>query len=280
MPTVPDPLPVVVQRVSALEKEVKELKQVDYSTIILASVRLQVPSVVDEYLGSTLGDMLQKRKIRHEDKDKDSSTGSDQGKKKRKNGKKLESFRKSSAPKESSKGRPGHLTVAAEYFFNNDLEYLKSGSKERKYTTSITKTKAAKYDLKFIKDMIPNQWSPIKKCVKDVQLDVESYQKKLNLTKPQEDFPKISTKEPYTPSFDPRKVVYEDSSNRKRLMRDDELYNFSDRILILVQDKLHYRVLNFRMGYNKVMPRRKWSSTDQRRLKIIVEMINELLWER
>ncbi|GKD26367.1 hypothetical protein Tco_1232581, partial [Tanacetum coccineum] len=41
------------------------------------------------------------------------------------------------------KGRPGHLTIAIDYFFNNDLEYLKSGSEERKYTTSITKTKAA-----------------------------------------------------------------------------------------------------------------------------------------
>ncbi|GKB05329.1 hypothetical protein Tco_0833524 [Tanacetum coccineum] len=39
------------------------------------------------------------------------------------------------------KGRPGHLIVATEYFFNNDLEYLNSGSEERKYTTSITKTK-------------------------------------------------------------------------------------------------------------------------------------------
>ncbi|GJQ92927.1 hypothetical protein Tco_0004066 [Tanacetum coccineum] len=43
----------------------------------------------------------------------------------------------------------------------------------------------------------------IKKRVKDVQLGVESYQKKLNITKPQKDFPGISAKELYTPSFDP-----------------------------------------------------------------------------
>ncbi|GJT09572.1 hypothetical protein Tco_0856614 [Tanacetum coccineum] len=54
------------------------------------------------------------------------------------------------------KGHLGHLTIAIEHFFNNDLEYLKSGSEERKYTTLISKTKAAKYDLKFIEDMIPN----------------------------------------------------------------------------------------------------------------------------
>nr|GEX64697.1 hypothetical protein [Tanacetum cinerariifolium] len=34
------------------------------------------------------------------------------------------------------------------------------------------------------------------------------------------------------------------------------------------------------MSYNKGMPRRKWSSTDQIQSQIIVEMINELLWER
>ncbi|GJT69446.1 hypothetical protein Tco_1028732, partial [Tanacetum coccineum] len=60
-----DLLPEVVQRVSALEKEVKELKQVDHSTAVLASVRLQVPLVVDEYLGSTLGDTLQKVLSKH-----------------------------------------------------------------------------------------------------------------------------------------------------------------------------------------------------------------------
>ncbi|GKF65362.1 hypothetical protein Tco_0191879, partial [Tanacetum coccineum] len=45
------------------------------------------------------------------------------------------------------KGRPGHLTVASEYFFNNDLEYLKSSDPKKKYTMSITKTKAARYKL-------------------------------------------------------------------------------------------------------------------------------------
>nr|GEV57909.1 hypothetical protein [Tanacetum cinerariifolium] len=71
----------------------------------------------------------------------------------------------------------------------------------------------------------------IKKRVKDVQLDVESYPKKLNITRPQKDFPTISAKEPYTPSFDLQRVVYEDLSNQKRLMRADELYKFSDRTL-------------------------------------------------
>ncbi|GJY09023.1 hypothetical protein Tco_0377208 [Tanacetum coccineum] len=45
------------------------------------------------------------------------------------------------------KCRLGYLTVAAEYFFNNDLEFIKSSDLEKKYTTSITKTKAARYEI-------------------------------------------------------------------------------------------------------------------------------------
>nr|GFB16623.1 hypothetical protein [Tanacetum cinerariifolium] len=40
----------------------------------------------------------------------------------------------------------GHQVVPADYFINNDLEYLKGGSSSCKYATSTTRTKAAKYD--------------------------------------------------------------------------------------------------------------------------------------
>ncbi|GJY96901.1 hypothetical protein Tco_0513811, partial [Tanacetum coccineum] len=60
------------------------------------------------------------------------------------------------------KGCPSYLTVAAEYFFNNDLEFLKSSDPKNKYTTSITKTKAARYEIMGIKDMVPMLWSTIK----------------------------------------------------------------------------------------------------------------------
>ncbi|GJR90725.1 hypothetical protein Tco_0214736 [Tanacetum coccineum] len=57
----------------------------------------------------------------------------------------------------------GRQVVSADYFFNNDLEYLKGGSLSRKYTTSTTKTKAAKYDnIEGIEDMVPTLWSPVK----------------------------------------------------------------------------------------------------------------------
>ncbi|GJU78286.1 hypothetical protein Tco_1275356 [Tanacetum coccineum] len=50
----------------------------------------------------------------------------------------------------------GRQVVPVNYFINNDLEYLKGASSSRKYTTSTTKTKAAKYDdIQGIKDMVP-----------------------------------------------------------------------------------------------------------------------------
>ncbi|GKC26164.1 hypothetical protein Tco_1033458, partial [Tanacetum coccineum] len=59
-------------------------------------------------------------------------------------------------------GTPGYQTVAADYFFNNDLEYLKTSDPEVTYTTSITKTKAARYEIKGIEDMVLTLWSTIK----------------------------------------------------------------------------------------------------------------------
>ncbi|GJR16954.1 hypothetical protein Tco_0965481 [Tanacetum coccineum] len=57
----------------------------------------------------------------------------------------------------------GRQVVPADYFFNNDIEYLKGGSSSRKYTTSTTKTKAARYDnIEGIEDMVLELWSPVK----------------------------------------------------------------------------------------------------------------------
>ncbi|GKB52733.1 hypothetical protein Tco_0903486 [Tanacetum coccineum] len=79
-------------------------------------------------------------------------------------------------------GSLGRLTVHADFFFNNDLEYLRAGNTERKYTTSIAKTKAARYDLKGIEDMIPKLWSLVKVAYdKDVTLGISHWGPKRQL---------------------------------------------------------------------------------------------------
>ncbi|GKF51303.1 hypothetical protein Tco_0147770, partial [Tanacetum coccineum] len=57
----------------------------------------------------------------------------------------------------------GRQVVHVNYFINNDLKYLKGGRLSRKYTTSTTKTKAAKYDdIQGIVDIVLSLWSPVK----------------------------------------------------------------------------------------------------------------------
>nr|GEW61701.1 hypothetical protein [Tanacetum cinerariifolium] len=52
--------------------------------------------------------------------------------------------------------------VPVDYFFNNDLKYLQGGISIMTYTTSLTKTKAAQYDLPGIKDIVLNICNPVK----------------------------------------------------------------------------------------------------------------------
>nr|GEW50993.1 hypothetical protein [Tanacetum cinerariifolium] len=50
----------------------------------------------------------------------------------------------------------GRRVIPFAHFINNDLEYLRGGASSRKYTTSVTKTKAADYGhIKWIKDLVP-----------------------------------------------------------------------------------------------------------------------------
>nr|GFB02422.1 hypothetical protein [Tanacetum cinerariifolium] len=50
----------------------------------------------------------------------------------------------------------GHRVISFKHFINNDLEYLRGGTLSRKYTTFVTKTKAADYgQIKWIEDLVP-----------------------------------------------------------------------------------------------------------------------------
>ncbi|GJT28021.1 hypothetical protein Tco_0908296, partial [Tanacetum coccineum] len=55
----------------------------------------------------------------------------------------------------------GRQIIPKDYFINNDLEYMKSGDLSRRYSTSVTKTKAATYELKWIEDLVLELWSPV-----------------------------------------------------------------------------------------------------------------------
>ncbi|GKE21121.1 hypothetical protein Tco_1432633 [Tanacetum coccineum] len=55
----------------------------------------------------------------------------------------------------------GRQVIPFDHFINNYLEYLSGGVSSRKYTTLVTKTKAADYEhIKWIEELVPNRmWS-------------------------------------------------------------------------------------------------------------------------
>ncbi|GKF21103.1 hypothetical protein Tco_0069741, partial [Tanacetum coccineum] len=63
--TILDPLPAIIQRVYVFEKDVQELKEADNTTTLRASFKFEIPSAVNVYLGSILGDALQKVLQKH-----------------------------------------------------------------------------------------------------------------------------------------------------------------------------------------------------------------------
>ncbi|GJX12603.1 hypothetical protein Tco_0204361 [Tanacetum coccineum] len=51
-------------------------------------------------------------------------------------------------------GPPGQTTIPVDFFFNKDLEYLKIGNTKKKYVSSLTKQKAARYELQGLEEMM------------------------------------------------------------------------------------------------------------------------------
>ncbi|GKE55578.1 hypothetical protein Tco_1494763 [Tanacetum coccineum] len=107
----------------------------------------------------------------------------------------------------------------------------------------------------------------IQRWVEDLQLGVKSYQKKLNLTKPDTYISNLRNKTAYTSYSDPHGIIYADQNRRKRLMRADELQKFSDGTLNDVRSALHDIAAGIRMEY---LPMRKWSDLDKKRDRVIL----------
>ncbi|GJR19503.1 hypothetical protein Tco_0968030 [Tanacetum coccineum] len=270
----------------------------------------------------------------------------------------------------------GRQIIPKDYFINKDLEYLKNGDLSRKYSTSVTKTKAATYELKWIEDLGPKRQRfygyasnltsskdvysrrriiavtrlkimkkydyghleeievrrddqklytfkegdfkrlrlqdiedmllllvqqkltnltiderydlnvalrmytrriVIQRRVEDLQLGVKSYQKKLNLTKPDTYRSNLKNRTAYTSYSDPHGIIYVDQNRRKRLMRADELHKFSDGTLNDVRSALHDIAAGIRMEY---LPMRKWSNLDKKRARVMVQDIDKQLYQR
>nr|GEU34372.1 putative reverse transcriptase domain-containing protein [Tanacetum cinerariifolium] len=126
------------------------------------------------------------------------------------------------------------------FFFNYDLEYLRRGSNEKKYTASTIKSKATSvkvvewYAYGHLEEIIVKRANRklytfkevnlrmfarriiIQARVEDLQLGVESYQKKLNLTKPRIRVVDMSRRPAYTTLSNPQSVIFEEKMKQNR----------------------------------------------------------------
>ncbi|GJX33148.1 hypothetical protein Tco_0243003 [Tanacetum coccineum] len=213
-------------------------------------------------------------------------------------------------------GPPGQVTIQLQYFFNKDMKYLVSGNKERMNALSTSKLKAAFYQDFGLEELVPALWIKseheydisaayadykdykiseadfknlhpndfedmniiIRKHVEDLQLGIESYQTKLNLTEPSWDATDFLFKEDYTIVSKPRVIIYRDRNNQKKMMRESKVHKFNDGTLTRILEKLDDMVKDFMLfKFNRGVEHRIWSEDDKRRSKEFIEVIERRL---
>ncbi|GJT29438.1 hypothetical protein Tco_0909713 [Tanacetum coccineum] len=91
-------------------------------------------------------------------------------------------------------------------------------------------------------------------------LGVKSYQKKLNLTKPDTYRPDLKRREAYTAYSNHRGFIYQNKDKKNRLMRIDELHKFSNGTLDDIRTTFNDRLKGIRMLY---LPQTIWRQHDK-----------------
>nr|GFC26818.1 hypothetical protein [Tanacetum cinerariifolium] len=117
----------------------------------------------------------------------------------------------------------------------------------------------------------------IQRRVEDLQLGVESYQKKLNLTKPDMYRSDLKRKEAYIAYSNPKGFIYQNKDKQNRLMRIDELHKFSDGTLTDVRTALDDRLKGIRMKY---LLQSIWRKNDKDRAAAMIQAIDKMLKTR
>nr|GEZ76759.1 hypothetical protein [Tanacetum cinerariifolium] len=117
----------------------------------------------------------------------------------------------------------------------------------------------------------------IQRRVKDLQLDVESYQKKLNLTRPDTYHTDLKHKEAYSAYSNPRGFIYQNKDKKNRLRQIDELHKFSDGTLTDVRTALDDHLKGIQIKYS---PTLIWRKSDKDRAAAMIQAIDKMLKTR
>nr|GEW96987.1 hypothetical protein [Tanacetum cinerariifolium] len=184
----------------------------------------------------------------------------------------------------------GRRVIRFAHFINNDLKYLWGGASSRKYTTSVTKTKAAYYEkIKWIEDLVPRfMWiqGPIN-YDKHALWGVSHWGRKR-----QQFYWFAVNRESSLDVYSKRRIIAVTSlkivewHNYKHLdwilvrRDDDKVYKFKegdfkrlrlqdikDMLLLLVQEKLSNLTVKERFAFNVSFRMFTWSIVIQRRVE-------------
>ncbi|GJZ90543.1 hypothetical protein Tco_0662470 [Tanacetum coccineum] len=117
----------------------------------------------------------------------------------------------------------------------------------------------------------------IQRRVEDLQLGVESYQKKLNLTKPDTYRPNLKRREAYTSYSYPKDFIYQNKDKKNRLMCIDELHKFSYDTLNDVRTAINDRIKGIWMKY---LPQTIWRQSDKDKAGAMIQAIDKQLKTR
>nr|GFC60442.1 hypothetical protein [Tanacetum cinerariifolium] len=117
----------------------------------------------------------------------------------------------------------------------------------------------------------------IQRGVEDLQLRVQSYQIRLNLTKPDTYRTDLRRREAYTAYSNPRGFIYQNKDKKNKLMQIDELHKFIDGTLNDVRNTLDDRLKGIRMQY---LPTTIWRRGDKDRAAAMIQSIEKMLKTR
>ncbi|GJT67672.1 retrovirus-related pol polyprotein from transposon TNT 1-94 [Tanacetum coccineum] len=117
----------------------------------------------------------------------------------------------------------------------------------------------------------------IQRRVEDLQLGVESYQKKLNLTRPDTYRSDIKRLPMYSAYPNPRGFIYQNKDKKNKLIRIDELYKFSDGTLNDVRNALDDILKRIEMKY---LPQTYRKKVDKDRAGAMIQAIDKQLKNR
>ncbi|GKE22480.1 hypothetical protein Tco_1433992, partial [Tanacetum coccineum] len=113
----------------------------------------------------------------------------------------------------------------------------------------------------------------IRHRVEDLQLGIESYQTKLNLTQLNWDTSDFLFKEDYIIVHKPRVIIYKDRNDQ-----ENEVHKFSDGTLTRILEKLDHMVKDYVLfKFNPGMEHRIWYEDDKRRSQEFIEVIERRL---